>query len=270
MRARTPLLLTVILAAVTLVTSCGGGGSNSVGYFPAGGGNSNTASVAIVVKRATGTSTTRTMAIKAAPLPTMARIAVTNPNVNGISYKQIQDITIPGSTTMTIPIETGYNFELVTYTGGTPNMIEEYAITPNVQIQSGSNTITLTLYPITAGLTVPASIITGQSYTVTMNTSVSTGLQAGWRLNSQMTDYTKPLHLQGYYTNTNQLVLTAPVNNNQPGTVYFQAEFYLGSSMLKTGESYLNWTFVYPNPYWGDAPVSAPLLVPSGTVTITL
>ena len=206
----------------------------------------------------------------AAPIPTMARVAVTNPSVNGISYKQIVDLSIPGSTQLTIPIASGYTFELVTYTSGTPNMIEEYAITQNVQIQAGNNTVTLTLSPIAVGLTVPASLNTNQTYTVLATFPTPTALQPTWRLSVQTTNYTGPLHMAGTGASSPLLTLTAPVNNNQPATLYFQAEFFLKSSLLNTGESYLNWSFVYPNPAWGDPAISTPLLVPSGTVTITL
>jgi hypothetical protein len=194
---------------------------------------------------------------------------VTNPKVNGVSYKQIQDIVIPDSLTLTIPIASGYTFELVTYTTGTTNLMEEYAVTQNVQIQAGNNTVSLTLNPIVVGLTVPASLNTAQSYSASVNYTNPSPLNAIWRLTVLTTDYTKPLHSSGSSSGTNVMNMAAPVNNNQPCTLYFQAEFFAKSSLLNIGENYANWAFVYPNPSWGDAPISTPVTVPSGSVTIT-
>jgi hypothetical protein len=194
---------------------------------------------------------------------------VTNPNVNGITYKQIQDIVIPGSGTLTIPIASGYTFELVTYITGTTNLMEEYAVTPNVQIQAGSNDVLLSLNPIGVGLPVPASLTTAQSYSVSVNYTNPSPLQSLWRLTAQTADYTKPLHVSGSSSSTNVITMVAPINNNRPCTLYFQAEFYAKSSLLNTGENATNWAFVYPNPLWGDAAISTPVTVPSGTVTIS-
>jgi hypothetical protein len=261
-----------ILIAMLLLSACGGGGggNGAVSSNDGGGGTSPVASVDIIVTRtAHEPAMTASMA---APAPTSARISITNPNVNGLSYKQIQDISIPGSTQLTIPIASGYTFELLTYVPGTVNYIEEYAVTPGVSIVSGNNTVTLNLNQITVGLNIPASLTTGQSYTV-LATYLSPGpspLQSGWYLKAQTSDYSQPLHMSGVICSTSQITLVAPVNNNLPGTMYFQGEFFIKSSMLNATETYTKWAFVYPNPSWGDSSVSAPLLVPSGTVTITL
>jgi hypothetical protein len=262
----------VILIALSLVSACGGGGgggSNTGG----GTGSSHTATVNIVVTRSSGAyaadKSASTIMSALTPTPTNARISVTNPNVNGVSFKQIQDTVIPGSLTLTIPIASGYTFELVTYSTGTTNLMEEYAVTQNVQIQAGSNTVSLTLNPIAVGLTVPASLNTAQSYSASVNYTNPSPLQSLWHLTAQTADYTKLLHLSGSASGTNVINMVAPVNNNQPCTLYFQAEFFAKSSLLNTGENYANWAFVYPNPLWGDAAISTPVTVASGAVTIT-
>jgi hypothetical protein len=61
-----------------------------------------------------------------------------------------------------------------------------------------------------------------------------------------------------------------PANNNMPATIYFQGEFFLKPAMLNSNESYSNWPFVYPNPLWETDTVTAPLIVPTGGVTITI
>jgi hypothetical protein len=261
----------VILIALSLLSACGdsGGGSNTGG----GTDSSSTATVNIVVTRASAAyaADRSAGAILSAltPTPTNARISVTNPNVNGVSFKQIQDTVIPGSLTLTIPIASGYTFELVTYVTGTPNLMEKYAVTQNVQIQAGSNTVFLELNPIAVGLTVPASLNTAQSYSVFVNYTNPSPLNSIWRLTAQTADYTKPLHLSGSGSSTNGMNMVAPVNNNQPCTLYFQAELFAKPSLLNTGENYANWAFVYPNPLWGDAAISTPVTVASGSVTIT-
>jgi hypothetical protein len=103
------------------------------------------------------------------PAATMARIVVSNQRVNGLKYKLIQDISLPGSTTLTIPVASGYTFELVTYVvDGTLNRIIDYASVQDVQIQQSPavNTVTLTLDRIRMGITVPATLTVGQTYSV--------------------------------------------------------------------------------------------------------
>jgi hypothetical protein len=125
-----------ILIAMLLLSACGGGGgggNDAVSSNDGGGGEtSTTAAVNIVVTRSA--SAPALAAGMAAPAPTNARISITNPNVNGISYKQIQDIPIPGSAQLTVPIASGYTFELLTYVSGAVNYIEEYAVTQGVSI----------------------------------------------------------------------------------------------------------------------------------------
>jgi hypothetical protein len=257
-----------LLVAMLLLTACGGG---SGGAVSGGGGGDGTAqaNVTIVVNRHAAAAGAVARAIAA---PTMARIAITSPNVNGVSYKQIQDIPVPGSTTLTIPVASGYTFELVTYVvDGTINRLIEYALTQNVQILKSPavNTVTLTLDRIKMGLTVPASLTVAQPYSVFANFSTPNPLQSSWALSTQTTDYTLPQHLHAVVT-SNHINMLPPVNNNQPATVYFQGEFFLKSTMINTNESYTNWSFVYPNPQWLTDTVSAPLLVPTGTVAITI
>jgi hypothetical protein len=272
-----------ILIAMMLLSACGGvsgdngavNGSGNGGSGSGGGGSDAgtvpTATVALVVNRSGSAEVSAMKAMMAPPAATNARISITNPNVNGISYKQIQNLPIPSTTLLTVPIASGYSFELVTYYTATFNFIESYATTTGVIISAGSNTVTLTLNPIAVTLNYPATLSTAQSYTVDFVSSLTpTPLLSVWRLKAQTTPYTTPLHLSGHVSSVTQNVLVAPVNNNQPGTVYFQGEFYLKSSMLNTGELYTNWVFVYPNPLWGDAALSAILSVPSGTVTMTL
>ena len=269
-----------VLIAMLLLSACGGSGNSAKsgsGDSGSGGGSdagtTPTATVEILVNRSASSQLSAARkVIMAAPVATQARISITNPKVNGISYKQIQDISIPaGSTQLTVPIASGYSFELVTYTTGSFNLIEEYALTQNVDIIAGSNTVTLTLDPIAVVISPPATLSTGQSYTVSYVSSLNPSpFQSIWRLKAQTTNYTKPLHLNGTSSGTTSIKLTAPVNNNQPGTIYFQVEFFIKSSMLNSGESYYNWAFVSPNPLWGDPALSAILSVPSGTVTISL
>ncbi len=273
-----------VVVALLLLSACGSNGGGGAVSVPTSGGSTPpptdvysgpTASVTIVVNRSA--STNGSGAVLAAPVPTMARLSITNPNCNGVNYKLIVDLTIPGTASISIPIATGFTFEMVTYTvataqTGTFNNMEEYAVTPNVAIVAGNNTITLTLVPITVGLTVPASLNSGQTYSAVYSllTPSTSPFQTGWRLRAQTTNITSVLHLTGSYSATNSINMVAPVNGNQPATVYFQSEFLIKPSLVKTGELSSNWSFVYPNPLWGDLPISAPMSVPSGTVTITL
>ncbi len=264
------------MLVMLLLSACGGGGGNNAGGSGSGDGSGAgtppTANVELIVNRSTSAQGSAMKAMSAPLPPTMARISITNPSVNGISYKQIQDISIPGSADLAVPIASGYTFELVTYvTGSATNIVEEYAVTPNVDIVAGTNTVTLTLNPIGMTYTLPASLTTGQSYSfAAAGTLDPSPFQAMWMLKTQMTNFTKPLHLSGVSYTTVQIDLVAPLNNNQSGTIYYQGEFFLKASMLKAGESYSKWSFVYPNPLWGDPTVSAILSAPSGTVTITL
>lgn len=271
----------LLLIAMLFLSACGGGSSGTDGGSGSvkndqtnDPGTTPSAMVSIIVTdsaSANGVAMGSMLAAPTMPTMTMARISITNPSVNGISYKQIQSIAIPGTTTLSVPIASGYTFELVTYIPGTRNYIGQYAQTQNVQIQAGSNSVTLALSPITSLLTVdPATaIVTGQSYTVSVNYSAPTPLQSMWYISNRTTDFTQPLHLTGTYSYLPTVKLVAPVNNNLPGTLYFQGEFFIKSSLLNTSESYYNWVFVYPNPMWGDSPISVPLEVPSGDVTIT-
>lgn len=266
-----------VLIAMLLLSACGAGSGEVSGSGDGSGGGSGagtppTATVDIVVTRSATAPVSAMKVLMAAPVPTTARISITNPSVNGISFKQIQNFSIPGSVQLIIPIASGYSFELVTYTTGTPNLIEEYAVAQNVQIQAGNNTVNLTLDPIGVAFTLPATLNTGQTYSVVaVSTLNPSPFQSTWRLSTQTTGtFTQPRHLSGAASSTTQINLVAPINNNQPGTIYFQGEFFIKSSMVNLGESAFNWAFVNPNPAWGDAPLSAILSVPSGTVTITL
>ena len=262
----------LLLVAMLLLTACGGSGDGvSSSGDVTGGGDAAQANVTVVVNRAAANIVAKTVAL-AVPQPTMARIVVTHPRINGLSYKQIQDITLPGSATLTLPVAAGYTFELVTYVvDGKINRLIEYASTQDVQIlQSPAvNTVTLTLDYITMGLTVPVSLPVGQTYAVVANFPTPNPLHSIWALSTQTTNFTLPLHLHASTTSYHSDMLP-PKNNNMPATVYFQAEFFLKPTMLNTNELFSNWSFVYPNPLWHSDTVSAPLLVPSGQVTITI
>ena len=121
----------------------------------------------------------------------MARIVVTHPRINGLSYKQIQDITLPGAATLTIPVASGYTFELVTYVvDGTINRLIEYASTQAVQILESPavNTVTLTLDYIEMGLTVPDLLHRRPTYSVIANFPTPNPLHSVWALSTQTTN----------------------------------------------------------------------------------
>jgi hypothetical protein len=258
-------------------TGTGTGGGGGTGTGTGGGGGTTpppTTTVAVVINRP-AVASNAFMRVISTPTATTARISVTNPNVNGIAYKQIQDFDLSTGITLTMPVASNYTFELLSYETGTPRVMEEYAIDQGVDIVRGSNTVVLTLVPIVATITLPTgTIYTAQVYTVTADylssPTTSTPFQSLWRMTAQArtTPYPAPLHNSGVASSTTSLSLKAPVNNNQPGTLYVQAEFYPRTSLLNTGEFYYNWSYVYPNPLWGEAPLSAPLEVDTGTVTI--
>ena len=208
------------------------------------------------------------------PAATFVRVVISNPSVvvNHVSYKALQDSAIPGSMTFTVPAALGYTVEAVSYVKDTTltiNRILKYAkSTLNVAANS-TNPVTLAMTPITVALNLPPSgVNTGAPYTVSATIPAVSPLQPNWALIVRTSDFTGPNHL-GTTITSDPHNLTAPATFT-PGTLYAQGEFFMKDALLDSTELNTNWTFNYPNPDYGDAPVTTPLNVPSGSVNVTI
>jgi hypothetical protein len=256
-----------VLVAMALLSACGS--SDTVSSFTTTSSPQGTGTVTVSFDH----SAAKTVGL-AAPAAAFIRVVISNPTlvVNHVSYKALQDAAIPGSMTFTVPAANGYTVEAVSYVKDTTlniNRILKYAKSSlNVAVNS-TNPVTLALTPITVALNLPpAGVNTGAPYTVTATIPAVSPLQPLWSLIVKTSDFSGPNHL-GTTISPDPHNLTAPAAFT-PGTLYAQGEFFMKDDLLDTTEVNTGWTFNYPNPAYGDAPVTTPLNVPSGNVNITI
>lgn len=230
----------------------------------------------------------------AAPAATRVRLVISNSGLRfsgaTTTYKVIVDgAIVPSITGLAFPVANGYVFEVVTYIpqavqpGGTPtvNRMLKYAKASNVSITRSGGEVNLTLAAIEANFTLPNPTYSGETLNLTAQLQQPTPLQTRWNLVLSASPIINALHsTTPTHSEKAPIVLTA-------GTVYAQGEFYINKSLLDatgtltildstntansvthTAENYLDWTFNYPNPEFGDPDVSAPLNLVGVTIPI--
>jgi hypothetical protein len=150
----------------------------------------------------------------------------------------------------------------------------KHAKASSVNITTSGATVNLTLAPIVADFDLPNPTYSGETLNLIAQLPQPTPLQTLWNLVLSTSPIVNALHsTTPNHSERTPIVLT-------PGTLYAQGEFYInkslldttgtlaildstntGNSVAHTAESYLDWTFNYPNPEFGDPDVSVPLLL---------
>lgn len=265
-----------VILLMMFLSACGGGVSENntatTGNNSTPTGNS-VGALAIDIQSAVpaNQANAKIAALAQIPQATFVRIVLSNQKVkyNNQAFKQIKDIPVGSSCTFdAIPAASGYSVEVISYVkDGALNRLLKYA-KDSVNVAANiTNTVTLAPEPIQATLNAPTSINSGARYTVSTTFSSSTPLQASSYILAQLSDITSPIHKTGIFSTVHDLTAPTPFES---GTLYFQGEYFINASLLNAGESYQLWTFNSPNPQWGDLPVSSSLIVPAGTITITV
>jgi hypothetical protein len=234
-----------------LLAACGGGGG---GAAVSGGGQPvATATGAVSLQFVDGTkqASAKTVASLTAVSAGRVRIVISNS-----AFKKVVDLPFGSpDTTVTLPVGVAYTAEAVYYESGSPNRLTEHGVSAPFTVASDTTSAApVTMTPITAAITPPASVFSGSTYNVTASTPVdlaAVGLQKEWSLAVAMTPalisasvpdpFTGSLHL-GQTPSELHTGVAAPVTD-KPGRLYFQGEFFIKAALLDVGESASNWSF---------------------------
>lgn len=255
-----------LLIIILLLAACGGGGGSS---NPQSGGGQPGGSGQGSLLLEFADKTPKTAAVTT-PEPGWIRVVVSNPNLNGTLYKQVQDIAFGAApVVVSLPVGTGYSVEAVFYAkSGGRNQMSRYGVFTGIDITEGNNTAALVeTAPLTVSMTAVADSVDGLIYstapknTYSVTATIGAGLQPGWSLAVSTSPFTGPVHLAHApaAAYTAQAAPSSYVNS----TLYFQGEFFVKSSLLTNNESATNWTFHF------DAPTTKSVLVHAGTSSIT-
>lgn len=251
----------VWLLLVMLLAGCGSGGDDAAtGAGPVGTGTGSL-SLEFVDKVA------KTAGL-VVPAPGWVRVVVSNPNLNGTTYKQVKDLPFGGAAVaVMLPVGTGYTVEAIYYSKSDgQNRMSNYGAATGVFsiIEDQNSSVAVEMSPITVGLSVSDdpvySTFPDNTYSVSA-TIGDVGLQQAWSLAARTTPFTSAVHLSRIPT-ANYTAVTAPEVYVQ-SNLYFQGEFFIKPSLISQGESVTSWTFHY------DAPFNKQLLVHTGSTSIT-
>lgn len=263
-----------LLILMLFLAACGGGGGSSTTGGQAGG-SGPTGKLALKIDRQVAK-----MVALDVPAPGWVRVVVSNPDVNGAPYKQVVDAPFGSSdVVLTLPAATGgYTAEVVTYSvvndrkalaeygviGATFGMSEgandTRTVTPTAINPGG---VLLTVTPPSGGglFSTPGDTPGSNLYTVAANIT-SPALQQNWGLFiDEGSEFTTAQHSTKALPNSSYTDLVAPVLTAQ-GTLHFQGEFFIKTSLLKAGERATDWTYNY------NHPVATTVYVRSGSAIV--
>ncbi|QXE92874.1 hypothetical protein [Geomonas subterranea] len=250
------------LFMMLLLAACGGGGGTTANTPAAGKG---TLSLELIQA-----PRSQAAAKMVANLPTTepGRYRVVLNEIN-THYRAVVDGAV-GETVAPVVLPVGtYTVEAVYYEGGTPNVLMQYGKSAsNAVIANGANTISaVTLADVAVTMTTPASTVSGEVYTVGVIPAAdlaAKGLQDAWSLTSRTTAFPGRQHLAAT-PSTTHTGLVAPAVSQATSNLYFQAEFFMKSDLLKAGESASNWAFFKE----ASASLSVPTVTASVSVDLT-
>lgn len=268
----------MILFSMLLLAACGSSGGPGFIAAPTSSGSTGTGSLEVrleqgntVMSSLVAPSASGLAAAVVAPTPTFVRVVVRNPglSINGKTFQAIADSALPADINFALPVATGYIVDAITYVkSGSINRMIQHGQATGVNIALDTITpVTLTMAPITVSITLPASVEQSSLFDVVSTFPTPTPLNPRWLLTIKTAPITTQLHMGGGSITDVHTGIKAPASFVS-GTLYAQGEFFINSNLVDPtkGESYLSWTFNFPNPTWGDPQLSTPLTVASGGV----
>jgi hypothetical protein len=293
------LLLVLLLMFALLMIGCGhGGGGTTAGTSSGGNGGggpvvgNDTSNMGYIMINFTQ-APTQVKASKAGstlPAATNARVVIRrfdtdttydtdgNPvQTIGLVYKKIQDFVVPGSISpIPVPAANGYQVDIISYrtsslSGSHKSMLKYGTTGPTVNVVSGStSSVSLSVSPIDAGLTVPTTIPSGSAYTVSVNAGPPLRNEKNLRVTSSVIS---DLFSYGTSTAVTSFDRTAPaLNITDPAqNMYFQGLFFLNDDLLDPAtESWQDWRYYEPNPAEFSDPQLTATVTPPGGITINV
>jgi hypothetical protein len=193
--------------------------------------------------------------------------------VSTTTYKQIVDIAVPGTGTITLPPADGYTVDVLSYLAGTRNLLLKSAQTPGVNIVSGVTTsLDITLLPIDTTITPPgADIASRSSYQVTINNNVFP-LRSD-KKNLKVSDAAITTILAYASGEDDSFLRTAPslsvTDTNHD--LFFQGLFFVDPALLNSDDVWSNWIYCYPNPTFSTPDPDVKVHVtPPGQISINI
>lgn len=291
-----------LLLSVIILAACGsGGGSTNANSLQ---GNQPQTGVMKVVLSGEADGKTMALLNYTAHSPALKyRLVVTNPTlrINGVVYSNFNgggdDVAVGGSLpAFTLPVATGYTLEVVKYvTSGGINKVLKYGRSLNFDITEGSNSsvsITLNAVDVKVGFRGYTTATPVFSNITTANASTSQkaykfgvvalgrytsqfGLNPSWNMSVKQSSAktVSPFTTYGGLGGPRASIFVdqkTPETTTQ-GYLFAQSEFYLKSTLLKTGESSKLFSYVYPDKSALarnviDADVNIRLKVNAGTI----
>lgn len=266
------VMMGVFVAAVLGLSGCGGGSAGNAGTQ----GEPNNVpvskelgSISISLAQSPTNSTAKTVALSTLPTPTHIRIVIRN---SATGFKAVKDVAVPMTTAVSIPVPvaTGYTVDGLSYIKESYyKRLLKHSQVSGIDVGKDVDTpANLTLLPIPVTITPPSTVVAGAPFTIAITRSPV--LKSFSYLQMSNTPITTVLPQSSNYSSGNFTVnsQTATV----AGNIYFQVQFFIDDAFVDTTEgsagSFPTWTFHYPNPTYGDDPISMPFTVPTGGISL--
>lgn len=267
-----------LLLSVVILAACGvGGGTNTTGTQ---GSQQQTGVMKVVLQGETGGKTMAMLNYTAHSSSVKYRLVVTNPSlrINGVAYSNFNnngdDVVVGQSLpTFTLPVANGYTIEVVKYVtlNGVNKILKYGRSATKFDIAEGANSaVTVTLLPvdITVGFRGYTTVtpVFNDFTTAYASTSQKTykygvvalgrytssfGLNPNWNMSVKQSSAktSSPFTSYGGLGGPRAAIFVAQKTPEtaSPGYLFAQSEFYLKSSLLKSGEASTLFSYVYPD-----------------------
>jgi len=267
-------ILTFSSLIAVAIQGCGDGSGSAVTSVSTAVSNTvpvakETGAITFSLKRNPTDLVAKTVGSSTLPTPTNIRVIVSNTDTG---FKAIQDVAVSSITSVTIPVPvgTGYTVDAISYVLGNGKQILKYNNASGISVSTNVNTpVNIILQPISVSITPPNTVVAGNSFNLSFTKpSELFGFNClNWGDSLITTASIQPTGANMVYGN--QVSLNAPTETAS-GNLYFQMVFFINSNFLNSNElgDMYNWYFYYPNPTYGDTPVSMPYTLPGGGISL--
>ena len=208
---------------------------------------------------------------QALPTPSNVRVLITNADTG---FKLIKDVAV-GTGTSTVqarvPARGGYKLEAFSYLTKTTSdkRILKEGTTSNINVVQGQTTnVNLTLQALNMQLSVPASVVSGEQFKITLTNKPSSIFSSVYfRLSKSAFTQDGDFSFSGPYTNTNEVTVNAP-SSDSAGALYIQTRAFIAERFVESGENFISFNYYSPSVDFGETPKTTNLTLPAGDISV--